>query len=123
VPPEKVQELHWIGPAHIERDVPSGVTTVRYGYGYHGEFQVSSTPGDTMFLEYQARDDDPAHARATAQVITERRWHGHRVRWEGQTQITSDATQFHYLHRRQLLEDGKVIREKVWTQDVPRDFQ
>jgi putative CocE/NonD family hydrolase len=123
VPPEKVQDLNWIGPAHIERDVPSGVTTVRYGYGYHGEFQVSSTPGDTMFLEYQARDDDPAHARATARVITERRWHGHRVRWQGQTQITSDATQFHYLHRRELLEDGKVIREKVWTQDVPRDFQ
>jgi uncharacterized protein len=116
-------DLHWIGPAHIDRDVPKASTIVRYGYGYHGEFNVSTAPGDTMLLEYQASDNDPAHVRITARVITERTWQGHKVRWQGKTEITSDRTQFHYVHERQMLRDGAVVREKTWTKDVPRDYQ
>jgi hypothetical protein len=116
-------DLHWIGPAHIERDVPKASAVVRYGYGYHGDFNVSTAPGDTMFLEYEASDDDPAHVRVTARVIAERTWQGHKVRWQGKTQITSDGTQFHYVHERQMLRDGEVVREKHWTQEVPRDYQ
>ena len=116
-------DLHWIGPAHIERDVPKATTIVRYGYGYHGEFNVSTTPGDTMLLEYETSDNDPAHAHVTARVITERLWQGKKVQWQGETQITSDDTQFHYRHRRQLLQDGEVVRERIWTKDVPRDYQ
>jgi uncharacterized protein len=116
-------DLHWIGPAHIERDVPKASTIVRYGYGYHGDFNVSTAPGDTMFLEYEVSDNDPARARVTARVIAERIWQGHKVRWQGKTEITSDRTQFHYLHEREMLSDGKVVREKTWTTDVPRDYQ
>ena len=116
-------DLHWIGPAHIERDVPKASTIVRYGYGYHGQFNVSTAPGDTMFLEYEASDDDPAQVRVTARVIAERTWQGHKVRWQGKTQIISDSTTFHYVHERQMLRDGEVVREKTWTRDVARDYQ
>ncbi len=113
VPPDTGE--HWFGPAHIERDVAGGRTLIRYAYGYPGL--------STMLQEYETSDTDPAHSRATTRVSYERKWQDHVVRWQGVTEIKSDAKAFHYMHRRQLLRDGTIVREKVWTRDVPRDFQ
>jgi putative CocE/NonD family hydrolase len=43
--------------------------------------------------------------------------------WEAELNFTSDLENFHYRYTRRLTKDGKVVREKTWTDTIPRDFQ
>ena len=43
--------------------------------------------------------------------------------WEAQLSFTSDANNFYYQYTRKLSENGKLLREKTWTDRIPRDFQ
>ena len=43
--------------------------------------------------------------------------------WQGHLTLTSDAQSFYYKYTRQLLKDGKQIREKTWQETIPRDHQ
>lgn len=101
----------WIGPARIERDEIEGTTTVSYGIGTKSRIVV----------EYQAWDDDPATARYRGTLSVS--WPGNEdvAGVYGETEITSDATTFHYRHMRRLLRDGRVVREKGWQEAIPRD--
>jgi uncharacterized protein len=103
----------WIGPARIERDELEGTTTVTYGVGTESDIAV----------EYQAWDDDPARARYLGTLRVG--WPGNDgvVGVYGETEITSDATTFHYRHTRRLLHDGRVVHEKSWQDSIPRDHQ
>jgi hypothetical protein len=43
--------------------------------------------------------------------------------WEAELSFTSDRENFYYSYQRRLLENGKLLREKRWTDTIPRDFQ
>jgi putative CocE/NonD family hydrolase len=43
--------------------------------------------------------------------------------WHVEWNLRSDRTNFYYLLKRELLENGKVVREKTWKDTVPRDHQ
>lgn len=103
----------WIGPAHIQRDEIAGVTTVTYSYG---------TVSDIV-VKYQAYDTDPAKARYLGTLHLKWTWNDEEPELYGETEIVSDASTFHYRHLRRLLRNGKVLRERVWEEDLPRDHQ
>ena len=43
--------------------------------------------------------------------------------WEAELSFTSDLENFHYRYTRRLTRNGQVVREKTWTDTIPRDFQ
>jgi hypothetical protein len=43
--------------------------------------------------------------------------------WEAELSFTSDRGNFYYSYQRRLSENGKLLREKRWTDTIPRDFQ
>ena len=43
--------------------------------------------------------------------------------WEAQLSFTSDLDNFYYRYTRKLEQDGELVREKTWTDTIPRDFQ
>jgi predicted acyl esterase len=43
--------------------------------------------------------------------------------WEADLSFTSDLNNFYYRYTRRLTENGELVREKIWTDTIPRDFQ
>jgi hypothetical protein len=43
--------------------------------------------------------------------------------WEAELSFSSDRKNFYYEYTRRLSEDGAKVREKTWTETIPRDHQ
>jgi hypothetical protein len=43
--------------------------------------------------------------------------------WESLVTFRSDAQNFYYSSVGRLLKDGALVREKLWEDTIPRDFQ
>jgi putative CocE/NonD family hydrolase len=43
--------------------------------------------------------------------------------WQADLEFSSDRDNFHYRYTRRLLRDGELLREKTWSEVIPRDFQ
>ena len=43
--------------------------------------------------------------------------------WEGKLQLRSDRENLYYDFQRRLSQDGKELRQKRWTETIPRDYQ
>jgi putative CocE/NonD family hydrolase len=43
--------------------------------------------------------------------------------WESEVTLRSDRENFHFSSVRRLLENGKLLREKRWSDTIPRDYQ
>ena len=112
-------ESTWNGPvrSQVIRDDMARTTTLARGY------QWADPNGEDVAVEFTVADDDPARARFVGRAFVKSRWQDHDVEWRGTTEISSDAEAFNYRHLRQLLRDGKVVREREWKERVPRDFQ
>jgi hypothetical protein len=48
---------------------------------------------------------------------------GRSLAWEAELAFRSDRENFTYTYLRRLWENGKLLREKSWTDTIPRDFQ
>jgi hypothetical protein len=43
--------------------------------------------------------------------------------WQAELDFSSDRDNFHYRYTRRLLQDGELLREKRWSETIPRDYQ
>lgn len=75
------------------------------------------------FRTFEVQDDHPESASYVGEnefrVISTKReltWH---IEWN----LHSDTTNFYYLFRRELRENGKIIRQKEWKDTIARDHQ
>ena len=109
----------WNGPVRsgYSRDDIAATITVSRGY------QWQSPDGEDVSVEFTVDDDDPARSSFVGRASVKSAWQGQQVEWRGTTEVRSDATAFEYRHFRQLLRDGKVVREREWKERVPRDHQ
>lgn len=74
-------------------------------------------------IEHRTSD---AHPEKTSVVGTHRIETTLRDRvllWEAELSFTSDLNNFHYKYTRRLSQDGRKVREKTWTETIPRDYQ
>ena len=112
-------ESTWNGPvrSQITRDDIARSTTFTRG------FQWANPDGEDVTVEFTVSDHDPARTRFVGRAFLKSEWQGQAVEWRGTTEISSDAEAFNYRHVRQLLRDGKVVREREWKERAPRDFQ
>ena len=111
-------EISW--STAIRRPATSAITATnsggqRYPWGverYHETIEHRVTDG--------APDEGGAAGHASHGSLTCRAasWSGRRS-----SPSRSDRESFHYDYRRRLTENGKLLREKSWHDDIPRDFQ
>jgi uncharacterized protein len=74
-------------------------------------------------IRHTVKDDRPVDAKLLGSHRMEVELPGRTLVWEAELSFGSDADNFHYSYRRRLIEDGKVRRERTWTDTIPRDFQ
>ena len=74
-------------------------------------------------IRHMVKDDDPAKAAMQGSHRLEVELPGRTLLWEAELTFSSDLDNFHYSYRRRLSENGKLLREKRWTDTIPRDFQ
>ena len=74
-------------------------------------------------IVHETTDDSPADTSVTGTHQMEVDVGERLLRWEGELEFRSDLDTFHYTYTRRLLENGRLVRERVWHDEIPRDFQ
>ena len=74
-------------------------------------------------IEHKTSDAHPENTSMVGSHRMEVTLENRVLLWEAQLSFTSDMENFHYHYTRKLSENGKLIREKTWTDTIPRDFQ
>jgi uncharacterized protein len=75
-------------------------------------------------IEHRTSDDHPENTSAIGthrmEVALD---NGRELLWEAELSFTSDLDNFYYQYTRRLTENGEKLREKTWTDTIPRDHQ
>jgi putative CocE/NonD family hydrolase len=99
---------------HTTRIIAPNHSAYRYPWGTE-TFDESIT--------HEITDDHPE----AASVVSKHSFHveltDRKLTWEASLEFHSDLQTFYYKYTRRLLQDGKLLREKTWTDTIPRDFQ
>lgn len=74
-------------------------------------------------IEHRAANAEPATASLRGTHRIEVTLDERVLRWEGELTFSSDRENFYYDYTRRLFKDGELLREKNWTDTIPRDFQ
>jgi hypothetical protein len=109
--PWSLQTFEFGKPARFE----SGVSgTEKFPWGQKSE---------SGRLTYQIQDDHPEAASYRGEYETSVQLQNRKVVWRSHFDLHSDQTYFYFQFKRELMENGKLIREKTWKETVPRDHQ
>jgi hypothetical protein len=78
---------------------------------------------DLERITYLADDNHPelSSAEGDAEIIMALK--EQTLTWKGQLKLSSDERNFYYKYTRQLLKDGRQLKQKTWEETIPRDHQ
>ena len=82
--------------------------------------------GRETFLErltFEVDDERPDLASCRGEAQNRALLPGRELSWRADLEIRSDPEAFHYRYRRTVEEDGRTIRERDWSEGIPRDHQ
>jgi hypothetical protein len=108
--------------ASIERNPQTGVVKVRATNAGGTRYPW----GVSRYEESIVHETSDAHPERTSMRGEHRmtvELPGRTLVWEAALWFTSDLEHFSYKYTRRLLENGTLVREKTWTDTIPRDFQ
>jgi uncharacterized protein len=88
-----------------------GASATQFGWG-----RVT----DEEYVRYDVRDDDPARASAHGEARTEVQLDGRLLTLASELGLDGDSESLRYRFRRELCQDGAVIRERCWERRYPR---
>jgi hypothetical protein len=74
-------------------------------------------------MRARVHDDHPELASMEGEAETVVELEGRTIVWRGRLDLSSDATHFDYRYRRELLENGHIVRDREWHERIPRDHQ
>jgi hypothetical protein len=74
-------------------------------------------------IEHKTSDKDPENTSMHGTHVITIELEGRTLLFEGALDFRSDAENFYYEYFRSLKENGELVREKKWTETIPRDFQ
>lgn len=106
----------------VERNPQTGTAVARatneYGTRYPwGEERNFET------IRYEVNDHAPADAAVTGTHRIEVKLPQRTLMWDAELTFRSDREHFFYTYRRRLTENGTLVRERIWQETIPRDFQ
>ncbi|HVR72374.1 MAG TPA: CocE/NonD family hydrolase [Vicinamibacteria bacterium] len=112
----------WPGRYRTIRDDVRQATRVEWS----GESE-STAPWGRVFdrerLTYEVEDARPESASIRGEAEQEVHLPGRVLSWKAFLELVSDRERFRYRLRRQLSENGRVVRERTWEEAIPRDHQ
>jgi uncharacterized protein len=119
-PRPDARDLSSFGPVtRVSRDAKRGTTTIRM------ETRSSERIGSTT-IDYEERETYRANSRTPSVALFEGR-ERHTIRRPGRTialvttiTISSSVDSLHVVFRRRISENGRIVREKVWDEQVAR---
>ena len=82
--------------------------------------------GTERYIERITHETNDDHPEQTSMAGTHKmtvELKGRTLVWEADLLFRSDMQNFYYAYTRRLIENGKLVREKTWTDTIPRDFQ
>jgi hypothetical protein len=74
-------------------------------------------------IEHRTSDEHPENTSVKGSHRMEVTLEDRVLLWEAELSFTSDRENFHYEYTRRLTEDGRKLRERTWTDTIPRDHQ
>jgi putative CocE/NonD family hydrolase len=74
-------------------------------------------------IEHHTSDDHPENTSMNGHHRMEITLEDRVLVWEADLIFTSDRDNFYYRYTRKLDVNGELVREKTWTDTIPRDFQ
>lgn len=74
-------------------------------------------------IEHKTSDKHPEKTSLTGEHRIEVNLPQRVLLWEAELSFSSDLDNFHYHYVRRLSENGRLLREKQWTESIPRDHQ
>ncbi len=112
----------WPGTFEVTRDEQHRTERVHW----HGTATAKFPWGVEEYTEelfYQASEDHPelssVHGVATTSITVQ----GRVIFFRSVMDVSSDAKELKYQYQRLARENGKVVRQKMWKEQVPRDLQ
>jgi len=72
---------------------------------------------------FQVQDDHPELDSSTGHLEVKVQLPARELTWHSEWDVHSDRMNFYYLFKRELRENGKLIRERKWQGTIPRDHQ
>jgi len=106
----------------VDRNPQTGEVTVR-ATNSGGTIYPWGTETYRETIEHRTSDDNPAVTSMIGTHRLEIELKDRTLRFEGGLDFRSDADNFYYDYFRRLSEDGEIVREKRWTETIPRDYQ
>ena len=105
---------------HIER-LPLTATTVIRMPSDGGSIYPWATIYYSENLIHEANDDDPARASALGETSYRIVQGDRELIFSGNLSLRSDSEFFYYEYTRRLTENGEPLRERTWTEKIPRN--
>jgi predicted acyl esterase len=129
-PPESSDErrgfhstgLPFPGEWKTERDELTGRTRITWSGKAEEEYPWGRET-DSERMVYETADDHPEASSVRAETEIEMALKESVLTWQGHLSLTSDAKNFYYKYTRDLLKDGRPLKQKTWEETIPRDHQ
>ena len=78
---------------------------------------------DYESLTYEVNDKRPETSSTLGEAKSVFELKGRTLIWQGHLSVTTDQSNFFYKYTRELLKDGKMVKQKTWQETIPRDHQ
>jgi len=126
-PSDHLTDVHsegypWPGEYSVTRDEVRQATHVVW----RGSDKTQYPWGKQTHHEQLAYDVEDAHPEVNVVIgdsDTTYELQNRTVLYRGHLEMRSDQKTFYYTYHRELLQDGKIIRDKTWKEAIPRDHQ
>lgn len=112
----------------VTLDAITGVATYEtigegglFGEGVRRFDEIDTTVNHGLDRHLTVGADDPLSARSTYRQSYEMGRDGWRIRIETVTELTGDASHFHLTGELRAFENGALVAERAWREDIPRD--
>ncbi len=112
----------WPGGWTSTRDFEHQSTRVRWA-GNSKTFLPWGEEDTSELITYDVADTDPTRSAMHGEASTAVKLPGRTLTWSVILDLTSDRENFYYSFRRKLTLGDTLLRERAWTETVPRDFQ
>jgi len=129
-PPEPLEErpdirslgYTWPGEWVLRRDQARQKSTVLWK-GKSETHYPWGTETDLEKMTYDLDDAQPANNSVRGEAETVFKLKDRMLTWRGHLSVTSDEKNFFYKYTREVLKDGKIVKQKTWEETIPRDHQ
>jgi hypothetical protein len=112
----------WPGEYSVTRDEVRQATRVDWRGSDASEYPWGKSTHHEQ-IAYEVEDAHPEVNRVKGTADSTFQLKSRTITYRGELEMHSDLKIFYYSYKRELVENGHVIRQKTWQETIPRDHQ